>query len=108
ITFTIGDHNFTMGLSGLPLDGDSFTVSFNKGGVADNRNALLMSELQHRSVLGKADGARGFSLLDGYGDLVQKVATFTAQARTEGRQSRQCWCRPPTTATRCQRSTSTR
>ena len=84
ITFTIGDHNFTMGLSGLPLDGDSFTVSFNKGGVADNRNALLMSELQHRSVLGKADGARGFSLLDGYGDLVQKVATFTAQARTEG------------------------
>ena len=72
-----------MGLSGRALDGDTFTVSFNQGGVADNRNALQLSELQNRPVLGKTEGARGFSLLDGYGDLVQRVATFTAQARTE-------------------------
>src|SRR5690606_41818357 len=38
IAFTIGGHDFTMGLSGLPLDGDRFTVSCHKCGVADNRN----------------------------------------------------------------------
>lgn len=82
-TYQVGDQEFSMGLSGKPLDGDSFTVNFNQGGVADNRNALLMSELQSRPVLGQADNARGFSLLDGYGDLVQRVATHTAQSRTE-------------------------
>ena len=81
--FTLGGQSFSMGFSGRALDGDTFTVSFNQGGVADNRNALQLSELQNRPVLGKTEGARGFSLLDGYGDLVQRVATFTAQARTE-------------------------
>ncbi|SDS53525.1 flagellar hook-associated protein 1 FlgK [Halopseudomonas litoralis] len=78
----VDGHTFSMTLSGKPLDGDSFSVGFNTG-VADNRNALAMSDLQTRQVLGQGDGARGFSLLDGYGDLVQKVATFTAQSRTE-------------------------
>ena len=81
--FELDGQTFSMSLSGRPLDGDTFTVNLNEGGVADNRNALLMSELQNRPVLGKSDEARGFSLLDGYGDLVQKVATFTAQSRTE-------------------------
>ena len=83
LQWEIDGHSFSMTISGRPLDGDSFTVGFNEGGVADNRNALLMSELQSRQVLGQADGARGFSLLDGYGDLVQQVATRTAQSRTE-------------------------
>src|SRR5690606_31957350 len=48
----------------------------------DNRDALLMSELQSRQVLGQADGARGISMLDGFGDLVQRVATLTDQQRT--------------------------
>ena len=84
VSWTIDGHHFSMVLSGGPQQGDSFRVEFNEGGVADNRNALLMSELQSRPVLGQADAGRGFSLLDGYGDLVQKVATFTAQSRTEG------------------------
>ena len=83
IEWKIGDQSFSMTLSGKPMDGDTFSVSFNEGGVADNRNALLMSELQNRPVMGKGDDARGFSLLDGYGDLVQRVGTFTAQSRTE-------------------------
>lgn len=84
LNWTIEGHSFSMVISGSAQDGDTFTVSFNEGGVADNRNALLMSELQSRPVLGQAEAGRGFSLLDGYGDLVQKVATFTAQSRTEG------------------------
>lgn len=83
LTWEVDGHRFSMNLSGRPLDGDTFTVDFNEGGVADNRNALLMSELQSRPVMGQGEGARGFSLLDGYGDLVQRVATYTAQSRTE-------------------------
>src|SRR5690606_18480567 len=65
-----------------PKAGDTFAIDFSTG-IADNRNALALSELQNRAVLAKGENARGFSLLDGYGDLVQKVATFTAQSRTE-------------------------
>ena len=82
-SWEVDGHEFSMTLSGKPLDGDSFSVDFNSGGVADNRNALALAGLQTQQVLGKGEGARGFSLLDGYGDLVQKVATFTAQSRTE-------------------------
>lgn len=81
-SWTQDGHTFSMTVSGQPLDGDVFTVSFNPG-VADNRNALALSELQNQKVLGQADGARGFSLADSYGDLVQRVATTTAQSRTE-------------------------
>lgn len=83
IEFEFAGHPFSMTLSGQPLDGDSFVVQLNESGVADNRNALLMSELQSRPVMGMGGNARGFSLLDGYGDLVQRVGTLTAQSRTE-------------------------
>lgn len=82
LELTVGGYTFSMQMSGRPKDGDSFSVNFNTG-VADNRNALVMSELQTSKVLGKANGADGFSFVDGYGDLVQRVATFTAQARTD-------------------------
>src|SRR5690606_31737546 len=57
LQWSIDGYSFSMSISGRPLDEDSFSVSFNEGGVADNRNALLMSELQSRQVLGQADGA---------------------------------------------------
>ncbi len=82
-SWEVNGHSFSMTLSGKPLDGDTFSVGFNEGGVADNRNALALAGLQNKQVLGQGEGARGFSLLDGYGDLVQRVATFTAQSRTE-------------------------
>ena len=40
-----GDPAFSV--SGDPQDGDSFLITFNQGGVADNRNALQMALLQH-------------------------------------------------------------
>lgn len=81
-SWVVDGHEFNMTVSGQPLNGDRFVVEFNTG-VADNRNALIMSGLQNKQVLGQAEGARGFSLLDGYADLVQRVATSTAQSRTE-------------------------
>ncbi|MCL5042329.1 MAG: flagellar hook-associated protein FlgK [Gammaproteobacteria bacterium] len=73
---------FAMEISGSPLAGDSFALQYNEG-VADNRNALKISALQTEAVLGQGNGDRGFSLLDGYGDLVQRVGTKTAQTRTD-------------------------
>ncbi|TVP89002.1 MAG: flagellar hook-associated protein FlgK [Pseudomonadaceae bacterium] len=79
----VGGFSFRMEISGSPLEGDSFALQFNEG-VADNRNALKLSALQTASVLGKGeDGERGFSLLDGYGDLVQRIGTKTSQTRTD-------------------------
>mgnify|MGYP003117554743 FL=1 len=86
VEVTVGAYTFSMSLTGTPKDGDSFSLNFNTG-VADNRNALVMSELQSAKVLGQANGAEGFSFVDGYGDLVQRVATFTAQARTDAESS---------------------
>ncbi|MFA5679377.1 MAG: flagellar hook-associated protein FlgK [Pseudomonas sp.] len=83
IEWEVDGQAFSLTLSGKPQDGDTFSVKFNEGGVADNRNALLMSELQNRPVMGKDGDARGFSLLDGYGEMVQRVGTLTAQSRTE-------------------------
>tara|TARA_Y100000296_G_scaffold33046_3_gene38264 strand:- start:4552 stop:6525 length:1974 start_codon:yes stop_codon:yes gene_type:complete len=86
VEVTVGAYTFSMSLTGTPKDGDSFSLNFNTG-VADNRNALVMSELQSAKVLGQANGAEGFSFVDGYGDLFQRVATFTAQARTDAESS---------------------
>lgn len=77
---------FSMEMTGAPLDTDTFTIDFNKG-KSDNRNALLLSNLQTDKVLGQANNAAGYSFADGYGDLVQRVATFTAQARSDSEAS---------------------
>lgn len=86
VEVTVGGYTFSMAMTGTPKDGDSFNLEFNTG-VADNRNALAMSDLQTAQVLGQANGAEGFSFVDGYGDLVQRVATYTAQARTNSESS---------------------
>lgn len=44
-------NGWTMQISGTPAAGDSFTVGSNTGGVADNRNALLLAGLQIRNTL---------------------------------------------------------
>ena len=86
LEWEIDGYSFSMNMTGTPLDGDTFEVNFNTG-RSDNRNALTLSGLQTSAVLGQANGAAGFSFVDGYGDLVQRVATFTAQARSDAEAS---------------------
>ncbi|TRO07478.1 flagellar hook-associated protein FlgK [Ectopseudomonas mendocina] len=72
--------------SGRPQDGDSFSLGLNDKGVSDNRNALELANLQNRAVIGVSSGAAGntgMSFSDGYGDLVERVGTLTAQARMD-------------------------
>jgi len=79
------DYQFEFSLSGVPKDNDQFKFNFNQSGVSDNRNALKLVDLQTKQTIG-VDGAvvgSGFSFTDGYGELVERVGTLTAQARMD-------------------------
>jgi flagellar hook-associated protein 1 len=82
-----GGNVVSFSISGRPESGDSFSVSFNTNGVSDNRNALKLVDLQNKQSVGvdpSVSGiATGVSFTDGYGDLVERVGTLTAQARQD-------------------------
>ncbi len=76
---------FEFTLSGRPAAGDTFTFNYNQSGVSDNRNALKLVDLQSKQTVGVTAGiaGSGFSFTDGYGELVERVGTLTAQARMD-------------------------
>lgn len=81
------DFTVSQTISGRPQDGDTFTLSFNKNGVSDNRNALKLADLQNKQVVGVdanvSNISTGVSFNDGYGEMVERVGTLTAQARRD-------------------------
>ena len=83
-----GTYTFEFTLSGVPQNGDIFTLDFNRNGVSDNRNALQLVDLQSAQIVGVDPNVTGIqtgiSLTDGYGDLVERIGTLTAQARLDG------------------------
>ncbi|MCP9339278.1 flagellar hook-associated protein FlgK [Stutzerimonas xanthomarina] len=90
IAYTSGSetYQFQLSLSGRPQTGDTFSLDFNQTGVSDNRNALKLVDLQSKQTVGvsfDADGKvlAGASFTDGYGKLVERVGTLTAQARMD-------------------------
>lgn len=74
-------------ISGRPQNNDQFTIGFNQNGVSDNRNALKLADLQNKPVVGVdaniKDVSTGVSFTDGYGDMIERVGTLTAQARQD-------------------------
>ena len=78
-------YQFEFSLSGRPQTNDTFTLTFNQNGVSDNRNALKLADLQTKQTVGVDNNVvgSGFSLTDGYGELVERVGTLTAQARMD-------------------------
>ncbi len=74
-------------ISGRPENGDKFSIDFNKNGVSDNRNALKLADLQNKQVVGvdpnNANSSSGLSFNNGYGDMIERVGTLTAQARRD-------------------------
>lgn len=70
-------NNITLTLSGTPADGDVFTIGNNTGGVADNRNALLLARLQTANTMfGGTTSYQG-----GYSQLVSLVGNKTAEVQ---------------------------
>jgi flagellar hook-associated protein 1 FlgK len=79
--------NISQTFSGRAATGDVFTLDYNQNGVSDNRNALMLVDLQSKSTIGVDSAVTGIttgvSFTEGYGDLVERVGTLTAQARQD-------------------------
>ena len=71
---TIAQNGWNLSFSGVPADGDTFTVGPNVGGTGDNRNALLLAAVQTRSV------TLAGSAQDTYAGLVGNIGNQTNEA----------------------------
>lgn len=63
---------YEINIKNQPNPGDRFSFDYNTNGVSDNRNALLLSNLQLADVL------EGGSYQDVYGSLIERVGTETS------------------------------
>ncbi len=68
--------NATFTISGFPEDGDGFLIQNNTGADGDNRNGLLLSDLQSNRLL--LNGSASYQ--DVYGQLVADVGSTTRQS----------------------------
>ena len=66
-------------IGGSPAANDSFTLSFNADGKADNRNATALLELQTKSTVNTGSGG-GTSFTSAYASLVERVGAKANQA----------------------------
>lgn len=87
LAYSVGgdSYQFELPFSGRPQAKDEFSLTFNQSGVSDNRNALKLVDLQSKQSIGVDSNVTGsgFSFTDGYGELVERVGTLTAQARLD-------------------------
>ena len=75
--FTItGAGNATFTISGFPEDGDAFLIQNNTGADGDNRNGLLLGELQIKRLL--LNGSSSYQ--DTFAQLVAGVGSTTRQS----------------------------
>lgn len=70
------DPGYRVSISGAPQTGDSFNIAYNSGGVADNRNGLLLADIQTNKTM---EGSTA-SFQDVYAGLISDVGTKTHQA----------------------------
>lgn len=71
----ISFNGWTVQISGEPAAGDTFVIEANTGGVADNRNALLLAGLQTQNTLLNNTA----SLQSGYARLVSQIGNKTRE-----------------------------
>lgn len=73
VAYTTGGNitynGWTVQISGTPRVGDVFTVAVNNGGVADNRNAVLLGELRTQTAV--ANGTASYQ--SAYSQIVAQV-----------------------------------
>jgi flagellar hook-associated protein 1 len=83
VPFTAGQpisfNGWQLTLQGTPAAGDTLTVSPNTGGIGDNRNALALSALQSKALLG------GGQLGAAFAAVVARVGAETQNAQSFGR-----------------------
>lgn len=74
---------FSATVSGSPANNDSFTISFNRDGQSDNRNALKLQDLQSKATVDVDAAGKGSSFTTAYGSLISEVGAKTAQAQAD-------------------------
>jgi flagellar hook-associated protein 1 len=74
-TFSFGGISVTM--NGAPANNDQFTIDVNANGVADNRNALLLSQLQTANTM--EGGTTSFQ--GSYSQMVNQVGNQAAEVK---------------------------
>ena len=74
-------NGISVDISGLPANGDTFTIAANLNGVADSRNAVKLAALQTQSTMesGKA------TFQASYASLVSGVGSVTRQVKLTGK-----------------------
>lgn len=78
---------FDFSISGVPRQGDSFTIEFNQNGFSDNRNGLALVQLQtadttRRNAVTVANAVNEYSFNQSYATAVGNIGERTRQART--------------------------
>ena len=72
----VTDFGYSVTLSGSPQAGDTFEISYNNGGIGDNRNLQLISSLQGANIL--ESGTTNFQ--GSFGQLLTRVGVQTREA----------------------------
>lgn len=70
-------NGITVTLSGTPANGDVFTIGNNTNGRADNRNALLLAQLQTKDTMIGGTASYG----EGYSQMVSLVGNKAAEVK---------------------------
>lgn len=69
--------SYSVIVSGIPQTGDTFTASYNQGGIGDNRNGLLLNDIQHRQIFQNGNE----TLFDRHSGLIANIGSRTYQAK---------------------------
>ncbi|NTV69429.1 MAG: flagellar hook-associated protein FlgK [Azonexaceae bacterium] len=73
-------NGISIDISGLPANGDSFSIAANTGGVSDSRNAVKLAALQTQNAM---EGGKA-TFQGGYASLVSGVGSVTRQVKISG------------------------
>lgn len=77
-TISFGGASFV--ISGVPKNGDTFTLGPNTSGLGDNRNAVLLGKLQNtNTLLGEAPGKPTASYQGTYAQFVSSIGNKTRE-----------------------------
>jgi flagellar hook-associated protein 1 len=86
------NYGFDFSITGVPKAGDTFTLGYNDGGFKDNRNGLMLGQLQTTDTMRKTAVAsitadNTYSFNEAYGAMVGFVGEKTSQIRIAAQSS---------------------
>ena len=73
---------YDLSLQGVPKAGDRFSISFNTNGLNDNRNGLIMADLQNVDIMQLNNSGSGnpVSFQEAYANIVSDIGQKSASA----------------------------